>query len=69
MAVEYLNYEGGKFSKSRNLGVFGPSAKETSVPASVWRYYLLASRPENADAMFTWNDFVCDFSYPFIETD
>nr|GAT57787.1 predicted protein [Mycena chlorophos] len=53
-ATEYLNYEGGKFSKSRGRGVFGPAAKETGIPASVWRYYLLSSRPESADAMFSW---------------
>ena len=55
---EYLNYEGGKFSKSKNRGVFGPAAKETGIPASVWRYYLLSTRPETADAMFSWADCV-----------
>ena len=55
---EFLNYEGGKFSKSRNLGVFGTQAQQTGVPASVWRYYLLANRPESADSMFSWADFV-----------
>ncbi|KAK0500372.1 tRNA synthetases class I (M)-domain-containing protein [Armillaria luteobubalina] len=54
--TEYLNYEGGKFSKSRNRGVFGPAAKETGIPASVWRYYLLSTRPETADSMFSWSD-------------
>ncbi|THV07379.1 methionyl-tRNA synthetase [Dendrothele bispora CBS 962.96] len=54
--TEYLNYEGGKFSKSRNRGVFGPQAKETGIPVSVWRYYLLSTRPETADAMFSWAD-------------
>ncbi|KAJ6609266.1 tRNA synthetases class I (M)-domain-containing protein [Mycena sp. CBHHK59/15] len=53
-STEYLNYEGGKFSKSRGRGVFGPAAKETGIPASVWRYYLLSSRPENADSTFSW---------------
>lgn len=52
--TEYLNYEGGKFSKSKNRGVFGPAAKETGIPSSVWRYYLLSTRPETADAMFSW---------------
>src|ERR1700721_643748 len=56
--TEYLNYEGGKFSKSKNRGVFGPAAKETGIPASVWRYYLLSTRPETADAMFSWADCV-----------
>ncbi|EMD31310.1 hypothetical protein CERSUDRAFT_119865 [Gelatoporia subvermispora B] len=54
--TEYLNYEGGKFSKSHNRGVFGPAAKETGIPTSVWRYYLISTRPETADAMFSWAD-------------
>ena len=56
--IEYLNYEGGKFSKSHNRGVFGPAAKETGIPPDVWRYYLISTRPETADAMFSWNDCV-----------
>ncbi|KAI8356616.1 tRNA synthetases class I (M)-domain-containing protein [Choanephora cucurbitarum] len=55
---EYLNYEGGKFSKSRNIGVFGNNAEDTGIPASVWRYYLLSVRPETSDSMFTWNEFI-----------
>ena len=56
--TEYLQYEGGKFSKSRGVGVFGNNAEETGVPASVWRYYLASSRPETSDAHFSWDDFV-----------
>lgn len=56
--AEYLQYEGTKFSKSKNVGVFGQNARETGVPASVWRYYLLANRPETSDSEFTWDDFV-----------
>jgi methionyl-tRNA synthetase len=55
---DYLNYEGGKFSKSRNRGVFGPAAKETGIPSSVWRYYLISTRPETQDSMFSWDDCV-----------
>ncbi|KAI9478725.1 MAG: tRNA synthetases class I (M)-domain-containing protein [Benjaminiella poitrasii] len=55
---EYLNYEGGKFSKSRNVGVFGNNAQDTGVPPSVWRYYLMSVRPETGDSMFTWNEFI-----------
>jgi methionyl-tRNA synthetase len=44
---EYLNYEDGKFSKSRGVGVFGNNVMETGIPVSVWRYYLLATRPES----------------------
>lgn len=55
---EYLNYEGGKFSKSRNVGVFGNNAQETGIPPSVWRYYLMSVRPETSDSMFTWTEFI-----------
>ncbi|KAJ2896753.1 methionine--tRNA ligase mes1 [Coemansia aciculifera] len=57
-ACEYLNYESGKFSKSRGVGVFGNNARDTGVPPDVWRYFLMANRPESADAIFAWNDFV-----------
>lgn len=54
--TEYLNYEDGKFSKSRGVGVFGNDAIETGIPTEVWRYYLLLNRPEGSDAVFTWDD-------------
>lgn len=54
---EYLNYEDSKFSKSRGVGVFGDDAKNTGIPADVWRYYLIINRPETADTKFTWSDF------------
>lgn len=56
--TEYLQYEGGKFSKSRGVGVFGNNAQDTGVPPSVWRYFLLSSRPETGDTQFIWKDFV-----------
>ena len=37
MSTEYLNYEEAKFSKSRGIGVFGNDAKDTGIPADVWR--------------------------------
>jgi hypothetical protein len=39
--TEYLNYEGGKFSKSRGIGVFGNDAKDTGIPveASVFLWH------------------------------
>lgn len=55
--TEFLNYEGGKFSKSRGVGVFGNDAVESGIAADVWRYYLLTNRPEQADTNFTWTDF------------
>uniref|UniRef100_A0A0R3P9W0 Methionine--tRNA ligase, cytoplasmic n=1 Tax=Angiostrongylus costaricensis TaxID=334426 RepID=A0A0R3P9W0_ANGCS len=56
-ATEYLNYEDVKFSKSRNIGVFGDNAKETGIEADVWRFYLLYIRPESQDTSFSWEDF------------
>ena len=57
-ATEYLNYENGKFSKSRGIGVFGNNAKDTGIPPDVWRYYLLKNRPENGDTQFEWRSFI-----------
>jgi methionyl-tRNA synthetase len=54
---EYLNYEAGKFSKSKGIGVFGTDAVETGIPADVWRFYIFWNRPETSDYTFTWSDF------------
>ena len=56
--TEYLNYERGKFSKSRGIGVFGSSAKETGIAPDVWRYFLLLRRPETSDTEFEWDGFI-----------
>ncbi|KXX77035.1 putative methionine--tRNA ligase, cytoplasmic [Madurella mycetomatis] len=56
--TDYLTYEGGKFSKSRGIGVFGDSAQKTGVPSDVWRFYLLSSRPETGDSEFAWDSFI-----------
>lgn len=54
---EYLNYYGGKFSKSANRGLFGDDIVELGIRADAWRYYLMINRPEKADTDFTWDDF------------
>ena len=56
-STEYLNYEAGKFSKSKGIGVFGTDAVETGIPADVWRFYIFWNRPETSDHTFTWADF------------
>lgn len=33
--TEYLLYEGGKFSKSNGIGVFGDDAQKTGIPPEV----------------------------------
>ena len=58
IVTEYLNYEDGKFSKSRGVGVFGDEAKDTNIPPDIYRFYLLYVRPENQDSAFNWEDFV-----------
>ncbi|KAL1543001.1 methionine--tRNA ligase [Salvia divinorum] len=42
--TEYLNYEAGKFSKSKGVGVFGNDVKDTNIPVEV------------SDTLFTWSD-------------
>ncbi|KAH8915982.1 methionyl-tRNA synthetase [Atractiella rhizophila] len=56
--TDYLNYEGTKFSKSRNVGVFGDAVAKTGLPSSVWRYTLISNRPESGDSQFSWSDMV-----------
>ncbi len=56
-STEFLNYEDGKFSKSKGVGVFGSDAKESGIPADAWRFYIYYNRPENQDYQFTWKDF------------
>lgn len=57
-STEYLNYEGGKFSKSRGVGIFGNDVQATGIPADVWRFYIFYNRPEKADVNFAWSDFL-----------
>lgn len=56
-STEYLNYEDGKFSKSRGVGVFGTDAKDSGIKADAWRFYIFYNRPEKQDYQFTWKEF------------
>lgn len=56
-ATEYLNYEDQKFSKSRNIGIFGDDVSQTMIPSDIWRFYLIYMRPESQDTAFSWDDF------------
>ncbi|MDR3123287.1 MAG: methionine--tRNA ligase [Treponema sp.] len=56
-STEYLNYESGKFSKTRGVGVFGTDVMETGIEADIWRFYIFYNRPEKSDALFAWKDF------------
>ncbi|UJR08631.1 hypothetical protein I4U23_012890 [Adineta vaga] len=58
--IDYLNYEGAKFSKSRDIGVFGDDAQNTGIAADIWRFYLLYNRPESQDSNFLWNNLMAN---------
>ncbi len=66
-ATEYLNYEDTKFSKSRNIGVFGNDVRTTGIHPDLWRFYLLSIRPEKNDSDFTWHDFIEKVNSEFID--
>lgn len=52
----YLTYDGGKFSKSENRGIFAEDAVK-EFPADYWRYWIMANSPESSDTSFTWDLF------------
>ena len=52
----YLTYEGGKFSKSENRGIFAEDAVN-EFAADYWRYWLMANAPEGSDSSFDWDLF------------
>ncbi len=53
---EYLNYEGGQFSKSQNRGIFSNDVVEMAFPADAWRFFIVANRPEKRDADFSFEE-------------
>ena len=66
-STEYLNYEDTKFSKSRNIGVFGTDVIKTNIPVDLWRFYLLINRPEKNDSAFSWQEFFDKVNSEFID--
>lgn len=52
----YLNFAGGKFSKSAQRGIFLDAALE-EFPADYWRYWLMANAPESDDSSFSFELF------------
>jgi len=53
---EFINYQGGKFAKSRGIGVFGDNAMDSGIDPDIYRFYLMAIRPEKEDTDFDWID-------------
>ena len=54
--VSYLTFEGGKFSKSENRGIFAEDAIK-EFDADYWRYWLMSNIPEASDTSFTFDSF------------
>jgi methionyl-tRNA synthetase len=54
-ANEFLNFEGGKFSKSKGHGDLVKDAVVKFNPDSI-RYAIATNMPENRDSDFTWKD-------------
>ncbi len=59
IGLEYLNYEGGKISKSQNWGtaVFCNKLPEYHLNLDYWRFYLTNLIPETKDTDFSWREF------------
>jgi len=55
-ASEFMNFEGRKFSKSRNYAVYLGEFLE-KFPADTLRYSIAMNYPENKDSDFSWQDF------------
>lgn len=57
---DYLMYEGSKFSKSKNLGLFCDDviriSQDLKIDADLFRLYLIYVRPESADSNFVMNE-------------
>jgi methionyl-tRNA synthetase len=61
VGLQYLNFEGKKFSKSQGVGVFcenlEKAEKQIGITSDYWRFYLTFLIPENRDSEFFWKDF------------
>ncbi len=55
-ATSWLNFAGGKISKSEHRGVFLDDAL-TEFPADYWRYWIPANSPESDDSVFSFESF------------
>lgn len=55
-ATSWLNFAGGKISKSEHRGVFLDDALE-EFPADYWRYWIPANSPESDDSIFSFESF------------
>jgi len=57
VGLQYLNYEKGKFSKSKGHGVFCENLININLDVDYWRFYLTFIIPETSDTEFLWKSF------------
>jgi methionyl-tRNA synthetase len=55
-SLNWLTYEGGQFSTSKQRGIFMDQALDL-LPSDYWRWWLLSNAPESSDTAFTWEAF------------
>lgn len=65
--VNWLTYEGGKFSTSAARGVFLDQALDL-LPADRWRWWLTAHSPETSDTDFSFARFAADVDHDLADT-
>jgi methionyl-tRNA synthetase len=65
--VNWLTYEGGKFSTSAGRGIFLDQALNL-MPADRWRWWLTAHAPESADTDFSFARFAADVDHDLADT-
>jgi methionyl-tRNA synthetase len=65
--VNWLTYEGGKFSTSAGRGVFLDQALDL-LPADRWRWWLTATAPEGSDTDFSFARFAADVDHDLADT-
>ena len=65
--VNWLTYQGGKFSTSKRRGVFLDQALDL-LPADRWRWWLAANAPENHDADFSFEAFAAQVNHDLADS-
>jgi methionyl-tRNA synthetase len=65
--LNWLTYEGGKFSTSARRGVFLDQALDL-LPADYWRWWLAANAPEGDDTDFNFARFAADVNHDLADT-
>ena len=57
VGLQYLNYEGGKISKSKSRGIFCENLESAGLDIDIWRFYMTYLIPETDDTQWRWSEF------------